>query len=69
LKIFKNNPDHFYYNKELNTTIKTLNSKLDYVLDPEDEISIINDKKINFVLLKKYKIIGQFRKGKIYKRI
>lgn len=69
LKNFKNNSDHFYYNKELNTTIKTLNSKLDYVLDPEDEISIINDKKINFVLLKKYKIIGQFRKGKIYKRI
>lgn len=69
LKIFKNNPNRFYYTKELNTTLKTLNSKLDYVLDPEGEILIINDKKINFILSNKYKIIGQFRKGKIYKRI
>ena len=67
LKVFNGIEKGYFYNKELNIVLKTLNSNLDYIIDPEDEIAILKENKINLIISDNFTKISTFQNGWIYK--
>ncbi len=57
-----------YYKKELNRVINTLNSDIDFIIDPEGIIGILNENKINKIISRKYQKKDAFMKGFIYEK-
>lgn len=69
LKTFSEINKGKYYKKELNRVITTLNSDIDFIVDPEGIIGNLNENKINNIITNKYQKKDTFKKGFIYKKI